>query len=148
MTEPTQAQIEAAANAMIDCMFAPHELPLEGELWCKYLETAKAALTAAAGMGPTMAEITTRRFEEMKEQLGEQELEIDRLTAAAGVVQLPIDNGQARLEGYIAERIALARLDMKERCALKIEEIGRDCWPDRLEPEHAAAAIRALKDKP
>jgi hypothetical protein len=56
MTEPTQAQIEAAANAMIDCMFAPHELPIDDELWCKYFETAKAALTAAAEVGDTLME--------------------------------------------------------------------------------------------
>ena len=45
---PTEAEVEAAADAMVICMFAPHELPIEGELWDKYLSTARAALEAAA----------------------------------------------------------------------------------------------------
>jgi hypothetical protein len=66
------------------------------------------------------------------------------LTAAAGV-QASIPSQTLSDHDKMVKEI---KATMKERCALKIEEIGRDCWPDRLEPEHAAAAIRALKDKP
>jgi len=38
---------EAAAMAIIKCMFPPHELPLDEDTWNKYLETAYAALRAA-----------------------------------------------------------------------------------------------------
>ncbi len=43
----TQAEIEAAAKAMMENMFAIHELPLSDALWQSYQETAKAALEAA-----------------------------------------------------------------------------------------------------
>ena len=44
---PTEAEIEAAAKAMMECMFAPHELPLDAELQQLYRITAAAALAAA-----------------------------------------------------------------------------------------------------
>jgi hypothetical protein len=43
----TEAEIKAAADAMMECMFAPHELPLPADLQERYLETARAALEAA-----------------------------------------------------------------------------------------------------
>jgi hypothetical protein len=47
-TTITDAEVEAAAAAMLLQMFAPHELPVDERLWRKYLDTASAALTAAA----------------------------------------------------------------------------------------------------
>lgn len=41
-------QIEAAAEAMMRAMFAPHELPLPTLMAAKYREMAKLALEAAA----------------------------------------------------------------------------------------------------
>lgn len=43
----THGMVERAACAMILEMFAPHELPVDDELWEKYYHTAKAALKAA-----------------------------------------------------------------------------------------------------
>jgi hypothetical protein len=43
----TDEMVERAASAMIRDMFADHELPVDEELWHKYVGTAKAALTAA-----------------------------------------------------------------------------------------------------
>lgn len=43
----TQAEINAAAEAMMVSMFAPHELPLDAELRAKYKRTARSALEAA-----------------------------------------------------------------------------------------------------
>jgi len=40
-------EIKAAADSMIGCMFAPHELPVDTELEAQYLETARLALEAA-----------------------------------------------------------------------------------------------------
>ena len=51
VTTPTQEQIEAAAQAMMRDMFAPHELPKDEWLQNRYRETAKDALTAAAEVG-------------------------------------------------------------------------------------------------
>ena len=48
--EITTEMIERAATAMIAEMFAPHELPVDDELWEKYCITAKAALQAALKM--------------------------------------------------------------------------------------------------
>ena len=39
--------VERAAAAIIVEMFAPHELPVDEDLWEKYYHTAKAALIAA-----------------------------------------------------------------------------------------------------
>jgi late competence protein required for DNA uptake (superfamily II DNA/RNA helicase) len=43
----THGMVERATCAMIAEMFAPHELPLDDDLWDKYYQTAKVALTAA-----------------------------------------------------------------------------------------------------
>jgi hypothetical protein len=48
--EPSDAEIEAAAAAMMEHMFAPHELPLDAELQAKYRDNARGALTAAAAV--------------------------------------------------------------------------------------------------
>jgi hypothetical protein len=64
-----QAQIDAAARAMTECMFAPHELPITGELWEKYLWTAKAALTAAAEVGPNMKPLTDDEADAIKDAI-------------------------------------------------------------------------------
>jgi hypothetical protein len=45
-----ERQIEAAAQAMMAFMFAPHELPLSDELQQKYRECAAVALRAAEPM--------------------------------------------------------------------------------------------------
>lgn len=50
--EIPQAEIEAAAEAMMESMFAPHELPLNAGLRAKYRNTARFALEAAAKVGP------------------------------------------------------------------------------------------------
>jgi hypothetical protein len=42
-----EVQIIAAAKAMMEAMFAPHELPLDEELQRKYRDTAAKALAAA-----------------------------------------------------------------------------------------------------
>ena len=43
----TAAQIEAAADAMIADMWAPHELPISAETKERYRHTARMALEAA-----------------------------------------------------------------------------------------------------
>ena len=43
---PRQDEIAAAAESMMQSMFAPHELPLGDDLKQKYWNTAKAALEA------------------------------------------------------------------------------------------------------
>ena len=48
----THGMVEAAATAMILEMFAPHELPVDEELWHKYYETARLALKAALEAAP------------------------------------------------------------------------------------------------
>lgn len=45
---PTEAEVEAAAKEMIVEMFAPHELPVDDDIWYQYVRTARAALEAAA----------------------------------------------------------------------------------------------------
>lgn len=45
--EITKSEVEAAATALIAEMFAPHELPVDEELWWKYVSAARAALLAA-----------------------------------------------------------------------------------------------------
>lgn len=45
--EPTKDEIEAAAKAMITGMFAPHELPVDEDIWWQYVAVARAALIAA-----------------------------------------------------------------------------------------------------
>lgn len=63
-----QAQIEAAAKAMEQEMFAPHELPLDDELHAKYLDTAEAALAAAAEVGESeIARLKTECIKAAKE---------------------------------------------------------------------------------
>jgi len=44
----TDAEVEAAATAIVAEMFAPHELPISDEIWNKYRRVASAAFTAAA----------------------------------------------------------------------------------------------------
>lgn len=46
-TQITHGMVERAATAMIVEMFAPHELPVDEDLWEKYYHTARAALVAA-----------------------------------------------------------------------------------------------------
>ena len=41
-----KAAVEAVARAIAGTMFAPHELPLTGNIGARYRETAKAAITA------------------------------------------------------------------------------------------------------
>ncbi len=45
--------VDRVANAIIGEMFAPHEIPVDAELWSKYLVTAHAAIRAM--MNPTNA---------------------------------------------------------------------------------------------
>lgn len=45
---PSDAEVEAAAKEMIVEMFAPHELPVDDDLWYLYVRIARAALEAAA----------------------------------------------------------------------------------------------------
>lgn len=44
----TEGEIEAAASAMVAEMFAPHELPVDQDVWEHYCRTAQHALDAAA----------------------------------------------------------------------------------------------------
>lgn len=43
----TNEMVEAAAMAMVVEMFAPHELPVDEDIWHLYCKTARHALTAA-----------------------------------------------------------------------------------------------------
>ena len=118
MTSPTEQEIEAAARAMTECMFAPHELPIEGELWENYLWTAKAALTAAREVGET--------------ELRRENRLMNETIAKCAVDILNLQNQLA------AER---------ERCAQIAEnsittKVGNLSPPDRRAVE-IAAAIRA-----
>jgi hypothetical protein len=47
LADEQEVQIIAAAKAMMEAMFAPHELPLDEELQRKYRDTAAKALVAA-----------------------------------------------------------------------------------------------------
>jgi hypothetical protein len=70
----THGMVERATCAMIAEMFAPHELPLDDDLWDKYYQTAKVALTAA--LSEDDIAVRTRQMPEMQfRQLAIGELE-------------------------------------------------------------------------
>src|SRR6185312_2522655 len=50
MTEPkpTEAEIQTVFDAITECMFAPHELPLADDLAARYRETARHTLVRLA----------------------------------------------------------------------------------------------------
>jgi hypothetical protein len=54
----THGEVEAAALAMVTEMFAPHELPVDEDLWNHYYETAHLALKAAARVRHGVGELT------------------------------------------------------------------------------------------
>jgi hypothetical protein len=54
-------EVEAAAHAIVRCMFAPHELPLSDELMGKYRQCAQAALAAAMSHGMSFADESESR---------------------------------------------------------------------------------------
>jgi hypothetical protein len=67
----THGMVERATCAMIAEMFAPHELPLDDDLWDKYYQTAKVALTAALSEDDIRGELTPQ---EDNSQLSNEEL--------------------------------------------------------------------------
>lgn len=54
-------EVEAVAQAIIRCMFAPHELPLSDDLMGKYRQCAQAALAAAMSHGMSFDDETEGR---------------------------------------------------------------------------------------
>lgn len=60
----THGMVERATCAMIAEMFAPHELPLDDDLWDKYYQTAKVALTAALSEDDIRREVTMQTDDE------------------------------------------------------------------------------------
>jgi hypothetical protein len=47
MTEPSQDEVEAAAEAILARLFVPEKLPVDERLWRLYCQAAREAIIAA-----------------------------------------------------------------------------------------------------